>query len=121
MHVDPVGDLAPTRNLARKKRLDYYSFGKYFERSKMGDFVLWVLPGDIFTSTTEEKAWKAFQRAGAEAYRALNALLRHVRQNYLEVDPRQTSVTARSALREKREREEEKVVKSRRRSKGAKR
>jgi hypothetical protein len=74
-----------------------FSFGEYFEGGR-GNYSVWRMPGDVFKTRAEEEAWHAFQQAGNMAHRALNKLLKYVRDQYLEIDIRETSGAARASF-----------------------
>ena len=86
-----------------------FSFGEHFMPSQHGDEYIWPLPGDVFRTVEEEKAWKRLQEAVKKSRTTFNALLKYVRSEYVEIDLRETSAAAWRGIVESRQ-ERDRIV-----------
>lgn len=72
------------------------SFGEFFMPSASGESYIFHKPGDIMTSN-QEKAWSKLQAGAIQAQETFKLLISYIRKEYLEIDLKETNVTARTA------------------------
>lgn len=68
-----------------------FSFYQHFSSTPGGEYVKFVLVGDLFDSDKQREDWNKLQEAADETRKNLDALLEYIHANYPEIDVKDTS------------------------------
>lgn len=88
----------------REAWVEAMSYGENY-RDASGGRHIFSRPGDAALTRAEEADWNAIDSARGDMKRHLDTLLRIVRDDYVEIDPLETSRVALDRYRQEREKE----------------